>query len=163
MAATEEGGDWTAGPLLGLSGGVLYVADMRRVQASAHTVETLVMQTAQVDGPKVRIRMEQEPGASGKAMVASYARKLPGFDFRGIPSTGDKIVRANPLSSMAEAGNVKLVQGPWVREFLEEAEMFPNGPHDDQIDACSAGLSDLRDEKAVYIGGLDHDPMAGFR
>lgn len=30
-----------------------------------------------------------------------------------------------------------LVQAPWVRSFLEEVEVFPDGDHDDQVDSVS--------------------------
>ena len=42
---------------------------------------------------------------------------------------------------MAEAGNVKLVRGEWNEAFLQEVESFPNGRHDDLIDAASKALA----------------------
>ncbi len=75
--------------------------------------------------------------------IAAHRVLLMGWDYKGIPSTGSKEVRANPLSSQAEAGNIKLVRGPWINAFLDELEAFPNGAHDDQVDAASGALSDL--------------------
>jgi predicted phage terminase large subunit-like protein len=43
--------------------------------------------------------------------------------------------RAKSASAQAEAGNVKLVRGPWNDTFLDEVCSFPNAQHDDQIDA----------------------------
>ena len=91
---------------------------------------------------EVAIRMEQEPGSSGKIAIAHFRKLLGGFDFKGVPSTGDKVVRSNPFASEAEAGNVKLVRGPWVSEFLREHESFPGGSHDDQVDAASAAYDE---------------------
>jgi predicted phage terminase large subunit-like protein len=68
---------------------------------------------------------------------------LVGWNFKGIRSTGSKVERARPLSSAAEVGNVKLVRGPWVSAFLDEAEAFPEGGHDDQIDSVSGALAEL--------------------
>ena len=85
--------------------------------------------------------MEQEPGASGKSVIAYYARRvLTGFRFSGAPPSGSKVERAAPLASAAEAGNVRLIEGSWIHEFLDEASAFPLAAHDDQVDACSGAF-----------------------
>tara|TARA_Y100000310_G_scaffold126272_1_gene125030 strand:+ start:3758 stop:5116 length:1359 start_codon:yes stop_codon:yes gene_type:complete len=139
--------DWTAGALVGIVNGVYYLQDMRRVRRTPGGVEALVKQTAQLDRasiPGIRVVMEQEPGASGKGMIDWYRRHvLVGFNFRGKPSTGSKIERAGPVSSAAEAGNIKVVAGgKWISDFFDEAEGFPIG-HDDQVDALSGAVGEL--------------------
>ncbi len=149
MAATEakqgKDPDWTAGVLLGLSGkNTLYVMDVKRMRGTPGAVENLVKQQAQLDGKNVPVRMEQEPGSAGVRMIDDYLRRvLMGWDFRGIPSTGSKEVRANPVASQAQAGNIKLVRGTWINAFLDELEVFPGGSHDDQVDALSGAVADL--------------------
>tara|TARA_Y100000310_G_C20618424_1_gene781918 strand:+ start:210 stop:1460 length:1251 start_codon:yes stop_codon:yes gene_type:complete len=149
LAATEVGQgtdpDWTAGAEMSVtSDGVYYLEDVLRRRATPRAVEALVKQTAEVDGTSVPIVMEEEPGASGKSLVDYYRRKvIPGFNFHGRRQTGSKEVRAAPLSSQAEAGNVKLVRGPWVGDFLDEAELFPEGEHDDMVDAASGAFAEL--------------------
>lgn len=146
LAATEQkkgaDPDWTVGLKLGqTSEGLYYVIDVRRMRGTPREVEALVKQTAQIDGPEVAIDMEQEPGASGKNTVDYYRRKvLSGYAFRSVRPTGSKRVRAGPVSSQAEAGNVILVKGPWNREFLDELEMFDQGAHDDQVDGLSGAF-----------------------
>ena len=136
--------DWTAGAKLGHDGnGTYYVADVRREQEDPGAVEALVRQTAEIDGPGVAIWMEQEPGSSGKNTIATYARLLAGYNFRGVRSTGSKVERANPFSAQAKAENVKLVQGPWIGEYLDELCAFPEGGHDDQVDASSGAFGRL--------------------
>lgn len=136
--------DWTAGALVGLSNGVWYIADIKRIRETPGAVEDLIKQTAQLDSTNIRIRMEQEPGASGVNTIDTYQRKvLVGFNFLGIRSTGSKVVRAQPFSAAAYARNVKLVRGPWIGAFLDEAEGFPEGGHDDMIDAVSGAMADL--------------------
>lgn len=156
LAATEpkpgKDPDWTAGACVARKDGVWYIRDMRHVQARPQGVEALIRQTAELDGRGVLIRMEQEPGASGKSMIDHYARQvLVGFAFSGAPATGSKEVRANPISSAAEAGNVRLVRGPWINAFLDEAEAFPNGAHDDMIDAVSGAFSELTSAPAWRV------------
>lgn len=149
IAATEpkKGADpdWTVGALLGRHvSGVYYVADVRRMRGRPGGVEDLVRQTAMVDGTETPVRMEQEPGASGVTVIDHYRKRvLPEFDFRGVRSTGTKEVRANPLSSQAEAGNVKFVRGPWNGDLLDELDGFPFGAHDDQVDALSGAFGEV--------------------
>ena len=56
----------------------------------------------------------------------------------GTPAT-----RATPFQVQAEAGNVKIVDGPWVEAFLDELIGFPGASHDDRVDACSAAFDEL--------------------
>jgi predicted phage terminase large subunit-like protein len=58
---------------------------------------------------------------------------------------GDKTSRARPLQTRALAHMVKLVDPlrSWAQDFIEEAVDFPNGSHDDQIDAADYGLAML--------------------
>jgi predicted phage terminase large subunit-like protein len=136
--------DWTAGALVGLKDGIWYIADMQRARTTPQGVEALVKQTAELDGRNVAIRMEQEPGASGVAIIDHYARRvLVGWDFQGVRATGKKTGRAAPVSSAAEAGNIRLVRGHWIGDFLDEFDSFPQGEHDDQVDAVSGAVAEL--------------------
>ena len=139
-----KGPDWTAGVLLGELDGFYYVLDIVRAQKTPHDVEMLVKQTAARDGRNVSIYIEEEPGSSGKITIDYYSRKvLNGYAVRGNRSTGSKVLRANPLSSAAEAGRVKLLRGAWIGDFLDEVESFPGGENDDQVDALSGGFNKL--------------------
>ena len=148
LAATAAVGagdpDWTVGARVALIDGVYYVEDIRRLRGSPGEVERLIAQTAKVDGPAVPVWMEQEPGSAGKTVIDHYrCRVLVGFALHAARATGPKIVRAEPLSAAAEAGNVKLVRGKWNEEFLNEIERFPRGAHDDQVDAMAAAAAQL--------------------
>ena len=147
LASTEatkgKDPDYTAGLLLGIgASGVYYVLDVARVRATPARVEALIKQKAELDGKAAPIWIEQEPGSSGVNTIDHYVRRvLSGWAVRGQRSTGSKVERANPVSSQAEAGNIKLVRGPWIGAFLDELEAFPNGSHDDQVDALSGALN----------------------
>jgi predicted phage terminase large subunit-like protein len=130
--------DWTAGVLLGRSGdGTYYIRDVRRLRGTPQQVQRLVRQTAEQDGRRVKVVMEQEPGSAGVVVVDAYRRMLSGFNFQGVRSTGSKADRAQPLAAQAEGGAVKLVRGPWNKDLLDELEIFPFGKHDDMVDALS--------------------------
>jgi len=143
LAASKEG-DYTVGALVGEQQGVYYIMDVQRLRETPGQVEALVRQVAEIDGMETPIIMEQEPGSSGINTIDHYARDvLKGYNFKGDRVTGDKTTRAGPLSSASEAGNVKLVKGIWNNAWLDEAMLFPEGEHDDQIDATSGALNQL--------------------
>lgn len=158
MAATEGGGDWTAGCLMGRSkDGRTYVLDVRRARFGPSGVEKFIRQTADEDrekyGSKLLIKIEQEGGSAGKNVAQHYvANVLAGFNVVFEGSSGDKTVRALPLAAQQEAGNVFLVrrmtaEGPvtptWFDDFIEEAAAFPNGRNDDMVDVASLAFTDL--------------------
>lgn len=157
LAATEaEPGsdpDWTAGCLMCVSEGVYYICDMRHIRGTPNTVERLILQTAKIDGKNVDIYIEQEPGSSGVKVIADYVRLLAGYTMRGDKKQGGdgKEIRANPLSSQAEAGNVRIVNGTWISEFLDELEAFPHGGHDDMVDAASGAFHMLSGSQDGYF------------
>lgn len=165
LASTKDGGDWTRGALVGLSNGIWYVKDMRGLQGGPAEVEQLIRQTAANDGRTVSIRMEQEPGSSGKTVIDHYARRvLVGFDFQGVRSTGSKIDRARPLAAAAENGNVRLVEGgDWITDFVDEFAIFPNGSHDDQVDAVSGAMAVLKDMPSFKAEVVQVRATAGLR
>jgi predicted phage terminase large subunit-like protein len=138
--------DWTVGVLLGVHNGIYYIEDVQRMRGTPYDVEALVKQTSFVDQQRghVSVRMEQEPGASGVATIDHYSRTvLIGKDFLGRLPSGPKEERVRPVSSAAEAGNMRIVDGHWIIDFLDEADAFPNGSHDDQVDALSGAFSEL--------------------
>ena len=103
--------------------------------------------TTKQDGPDVTADIPQDPGQAGKSQVRYMVQQLPGYNVRFSPESGDKEVRATPLSAQAEAGNVKLVRGAWNATFLEEAEIFPNSDYKDQVDAASRAFNRLVGKK----------------
>lgn len=108
-------------------------------------VENLVRNMAQQDGIECKVFFEEEGGASGKANTFTFKTKvLDGFSSEGIRSTGSKEVRAGPLSSQCEAGNVAILEGHWNDGFFEFLEPFPSAKvHDDPVDAASGAYTQL--------------------
>ncbi|MGD9726398.1 MAG: phage terminase large subunit [Nitrospira sp.] len=141
LAATDGGGDYTVGGL--------YAADVRhknmyttqivRKQLSPHAVEKLVAEMAEKDGPSVPIYIEQEPGASGKALVEHYQRNvLKDYKVIPVPATKAKVTRAHPLLAGAEWGRFYLLRAAWNEPFLREFDLFGHkSDHDDQVDTAA--------------------------
>ena len=143
IAATPGGGDWTVGVKMRRVGPTFYVLDVVRGQWGDAEVEQQIAQTAVLDSRSCRVREEQEPGSSGKAVIADRARLLVGFDYKAATTSGNKVTRARPYRAQAEAGNVKLLRAEWNHVYLQELSVFPTGAHDDQVDASSTAFNEL--------------------
>jgi len=136
--------DFSVGVLMGEKDGIYYVKDVQRTRGTPQEMQMLIRQTAELDGHDVKIFKEEEPGSSGKDVIDYYSREvLKDFYFEGDRSTGSKVARATPLSSSAEAGNIKLVSGEWNEDFLAEFNRFPGGSHDDQVDATAGAYNKI--------------------
>lgn len=151
FAATPDAGDYTVGT------GIAYnprldtttITDIRRGQYTPNRTEELVCKTAREDGPNCTILIEQEPGASGKQLVAHYQTILPQFKVIGVPVTDGKLARSQPFLAACEARRVFLLKAPWNKAFTDEFKTFPNGDHDDQVDTASMGYAHLSMKKAL--------------
>ena len=155
FAATEQkegvDPDWTAGVLMAVEDGEYQVQDVQRFREGPAEVEVRVKAQAQIDGPSVPVRIEQEPGSAGKIVIDHYARHvLPGSDFRGVRSSGPKPERARPLAASISNGLVSLrSEAPWVRDLVNEMRSFPLGTHDDQVDGMSGVMTALTQQDRV--------------
>lgn len=150
LAATEPNSatpdpDWTVGTLMMFDQGIAYILDVKKARVKNEKVEQFVAQTAYEDGKLVPIRMEQEPGSSGKALMDQYARYVvPGYDFGAIRSTGDKVTRARPFAAAVANGNVRVVRGAWLSDWMDELSSFPESTnHDDQVDSAVGAFTHL--------------------
>jgi predicted phage terminase large subunit-like protein len=152
FAATADGGDYTVGVLMSRSAdSIYYVEDLIRVQYGPSDVDKLVMQTAMMDGRRVRLRWEVEPGATSRYFTADLMKRLGGFDCGGVPAVHKKIFNWRPLAAQAGAGNIKLVQGRWNGEFLDEMESVPNTDgHDDVADGSAGAFNELAVNMRAY-------------
>jgi predicted phage terminase large subunit-like protein len=84
-----------------------------------------------------------EDKANGTAVIDALKSEIPGLI--AVEPEGGKEARAHAVSAFVEAHNVYLPAGaPWVPGFIEEAAAFPNGAHDDQVDAMTQALNYIR-------------------
>src|SRR3984893_16318601 len=139
--------------------GIFYVIDVVRIQGSPLDVEQLKAQTAKTDAEltarRAAILLQQEPGAAGKSFIDAQVRgPLCGYYVQVENPTGDKYTRALPMSSAAQAGNLKLVRGRWNRDFVEELEQAGPDPklydHDDQWDAGASAFNHLAAHQSEF-------------
>lgn len=105
-----------------------------------------------------------EDKANGPAIIADLRHEIPGLV--AVQTGSDsKVGRAQAISPYVESGNVYLperdenlhepLDADWVPAFIDECASFPKGAHDDQVDACSQGISQL----AKRMGAMVVTPM----
>jgi predicted phage terminase large subunit-like protein len=66
-----------------------------------------------------------------------------------VKPNGDKVERARTWQLRAKQGKVKLVRGLWNNDFIREAAAFPNGRHDDDVDAVSGAVQMIAQSSTV--------------
>jgi predicted phage terminase large subunit-like protein len=152
-AATEQSEaspdpDWTAGvKITRAHDGTFYIEHVERFRERPLGVKKAVKNTASQDGRSVDIGIEQDPGQAGVSEADDFVRELAGFNVRAYPVTQAKMVRWKPLSAQVQAGNVKLVRGPWNEAFINELCALTDNQkdygHDDQADAAAGGFNAL--------------------
>lgn len=122
---------------------LFYIENIRKWRKTPLASKQAVKNQAVIDGRETQIVIEREP-AAGINLVDDYIRLLAGFVCKGYTSPkGYKNDQAMALASYAEAGNVYIVNGPWVEEFLDELEVYPDGLHDDQLRAVVGAFNEL--------------------
>lgn len=153
LASVSDGGDYTAGGRLGkLPDGRFIIGDMERGQYGPDERDAVLINTAKRDGRVVKVSIPQDPGQAGKTQVLYLTRKLAGHRVHTSPESGDKITRAELFASQVNVGNVLMMRGAWNDALINEMRMFPNGTHDDQIDALSRAFSELIARPTTFFG-----------
>lgn len=153
-AGTEGGkGAQTAGALVGItSANEVILADVISGRWAAPEREKIIKQTAELDGKKVHVWVEQEPGSGGKESAENTVRNLQGYTCKIEKVTGDKVTRAEPLSCQVEIGNFYVVEGDYLHGqegAMQQFRMFPNGKLKDMIDATGGAYNKLTTNQSL--------------
>lgn len=156
--SVKKGSAFSAGILLGeMESGCWILLDVVRGQWRAEKREAIIKQTAEMDEQlghncSYVVGIEQEPGSGGLESAESTVRNLSGFVVVVDLPTGDKEVRAYPVASQINVGNIYLLQGIWNKAYLDELRPFPKAVLKDQVDATSGAykLIDGRHNAGVW-------------
>ena len=91
-------------------------------------------------GPLRAFKVEDK--VSGTGLIQKLKRE--GIPIVPIQRNVDKVTRAFDAAPYIQSGNVYLMRStPHLADFLAESAVFPNGSHDDMIDATMSAISDL--------------------
>lgn len=151
-AGTKDGnGAATAGVLMARTPQAQFViCDVVWGRWEADEREEHILATAQMDGLITKVWVEQEPGSGGKESAQNTIKMLTSHGYRAEsePVHGDKTLRAEPMQGSAKVGNVILLEDgelrPWIKRFLNEIVVFPQGQMKDQVDAASGAFNKLK-------------------
>jgi predicted phage terminase large subunit-like protein len=134
-----ETSDYVVGQVWGRRGSAYLLLDQVRDRMDCPTTVKAVRHLSQRwRGTIVKLI---EDKANGSTVIQMLGRELPGI--LPVNPEGGKVARAAAVSPLIEAGNVYLPHPqfmPWVNDFIEECAAFPNGAHDDQVDAMTQAL-----------------------
>jgi len=149
-ASVKTQADFSASACVALDkeSGDVYIRDVIKLKEGWPTVRKLIINTALAE-PGVQVGIEA--ALHGIAATQELLREpvLAGTSLRSIHVDKDKISRALPVASRAEAAKLKLVRGNWIPDFLDEATSFPHGAHDDQIDSVSGAFQMITEPRRV--------------
>jgi predicted phage terminase large subunit-like protein len=142
--STRSSADYTASIRCAFDAeGNLYIADGFRRQIDypaqrRYVIERVASEENTVHGI--------EKALHGQALVQDLRRDatLRGRSIQAIAVDTDKFTRALAWAALAEEGRVRLVEGTWIDDFVNEICAFPDGEHDDQVDAVSLAVRMLR-------------------
>jgi len=95
-----------------------------------------------------------EDKANGSAIIQVLQKELYCIP---VNPMGGKVARVNAVSAAIESGHVYLPlpeKAPWVVPFVDQFSAFPNGQHDDMVDAASQAL-----QRMIYATGEFEAPV----
>lgn len=148
---TNKDPDFTAGVKMGATKeGDVVVMDIIHDRGTPGKVDNWMKSAARRDKEHVRIGCFQDPGQAGVVDMGHIKKLLRGFRVKflrtaaarrgtkgGKGSGAAKVAQAGPLASHAEERGIYVLRGPWNDALFSEGDAFPDGKHDDIIDAMS--------------------------
>lgn len=145
---TKEQNDYSVFQCWGQTqAGQIVLLDMARGKWEAPELETMARafwakhnKTLPGTGPLRAFKVEDK--VSGTGLIQKLKRG--GIPIIPIQRNIDKVTRAFDAAPYVQSGNVYLMRDlDNLADFLSEASVFPNGTHDDMIDAAMSAISDM--------------------
>lgn len=134
--------DWSVGVVGALAAnGNIYILDMLRDRMGTFQIVSSMLGMAK-KYPGLQV-LGVEDGQIKKTMwpLLQEAMRKESVEFSiddNLKPVTDKLMRARPLQSKMQLGQVLLPQNqPWVSRMQHEMLRFPNGQHDDIVDAMA--------------------------
>ena len=162
----KSSSDYVAGITFGIDGGRRYVLRLDHDRMSLSTAKGRMKDARQwaLDRwPNAQIWVLIENTANGPEIIAQLKREIPGVIATKPSVSADrppvqKRIRAEACEPDFESGSVMIAGAAtaeldgydgaltpaWTQTVIEQAAEFPNGPHDDIVDALTQGLNWVR-------------------
>jgi predicted phage terminase large subunit-like protein len=152
----KESNDWVVGVKVAKVGAHRFVLDMWRKHTGFGGAKVGITEL-RTRMPRISGAVVVEDKANGPAIMEELEKLIPGLVSEN-PKDG-KEQRAAVMEPQVEAGQWFLPDGKeWVDDFISEFAVFPNGKHDDMVDACSQAAArfgqDSELEQAKILFGI---------
>jgi len=147
---TKQTSDYTAGALCAYDkqAEIFYILNIFRKRMNWHEIKRTINRFADLENN--RIGIEAVAG-----FIAAYeevkSERLGKNIVTKLNPKGDKLTKANPWLAKVEAGRVMMVRASWNYDFLEELRTFPDGKHDDQVDAVTLCWNMIRSSSRLLV------------
>lgn len=145
-SATNRDPDYTCSVKMGLTvEDTFVILDLSHERVSASEVERGIKNRATQE-PETKIMAYEDPGAAGKSEAERFKKMLRAYDVDTFKITRNKETNAKSFAAQSQHGNVMLYRGIGQEEkdlFYSQLESFPEGGHDDYVDAGSGAYNEL--------------------
>ena len=138
-AGGKQSNDYSACVTLGIAKNKYYMLDFFMQKIEFPELERAV-QTCFNKWKPSRVGVEGGGSASGKTVIQTLSRttRIPFYE---VVHSKDKVLRANVVSPIQEAGLVELPENTaWVHDFIDSCATFPNAANDDCPDAFMGAI-----------------------
>ena len=145
-----KGTDFVVGQCWGKKGSRKYLIDQIRDRMN-FTASLAAMKGFISKHPYASEHIVEEKG-NGSAIISSVQAIIPGIIAFNPTKGKEERAKAVSVTPQIEAGNVFLPDptfAPWVSDYIEEWQVFPNGANDDQVDTSSQALMRLKDTNGL--------------
>lgn len=137
---TDAMNDYTAGITVGEGKNKYYILDLWKQKVEFPELKRAVLAQAHKWEPSAVL---VEDKASGQSLIQELKRESR-YAIKPIKVDKDKIARAHSITPIHEAGLCALPNVcHWVADFLDSLSSFPNGAHDDDVDAFVGAITYL--------------------
>lgn len=153
--------DFSVAVVAGLAAnGDMYILDVIRMRAEMPDFKRRLIALNSVwRGRGLRgIYIEAGAAASGATLLQELRRETPLNVLAYKNGRADKVTRASSVAPFIEGGRVFIPHtAPWLDDFIEECTQFPDGKHDDQVDALVIAIDQLSRQFVSPFEDIEYD------
>lgn len=113
----------------------LYICNVIKFRKEFHETCKFIPEWVRMNRYSQYSTIKVEPKSSGKSVVSSL-RNTTQLNISELPAPkDDKVQRMNSITPLLESRRVVLLDGAYLNDFMSSLTVFPNGKHDDDVDA----------------------------
>lgn len=153
--------DYTAGVKIGEgTDGHFYVVDVFRRRIDWGDLTATMAEVMLADGPECVQGIEEKGYMSRAVQELNADPRLHSYAVFGYPKDKDKVTNALPLAAKFASETLHVTAAHWTDAFTDELCSFPNGAHDDMVDAAAGAWAMIGN--AIYDGEMYYAQEANF-